>query len=175
MEEGRTGLDSLEIWQVAVRFTVDVCRIILPLLPPEEKWGMATQLRRSVQSIPANIAEGYGRFYFTETIRFCYIARGSLEETYSHLTLAVKLGYLTEKDVKSIFGEIVRMRQMINGYIAFLKRSKRGEKEPGALPQAREMPGEYLIWDDDLSSDPTNTESTITGGQNVEGIEKDLI
>lgn len=174
MDEGKTGLDSLEIWQVAIRFTVDVCRAILPLLPPEEKWGMTAQLRRSVQSIPANIAEGYGRFYFTETIRFCYLARGSLEETYTHLTLAVKLGYLEEKDVKSIFIEIVRMRQMINGYIAFLKRSKRGEKEPGAAVQTRETREEYHIWEDDLSSESTNTESTNTD-VNIEDYEKDVL
>jgi len=168
MDEGKIGLDNLDIWQAAVRFAADVCRSILPLLPPEEKWGMVSQLRRSVQSIPANIAEGYGRFYYTETVRFCYIARGSLEETYTHLVLAVRLGYLEEKDIKPFFADIVRMRQMINGYIAFLKRSKRGEKEPGAASQIREPSEEYLFDEDVLSSESTNTESTDTDLPKVE-------
>ena len=77
MDDSKTGIESLEIWQMAIRFSVDVCKLILPKFPPEEKWGLTSQLRRSVQSIPANIAEGYGRYYYTETVRFCYIARGS--------------------------------------------------------------------------------------------------
>ncbi len=63
----------------------------------EEKWGLSQQIRRSAQSIPANIAEGYGRYYYQETIRFCYIARGSLEETLSHLVLAHELGYIPDR------------------------------------------------------------------------------
>jgi len=48
-----------------------------------------------VQSIPANIAEGYGRYYYQDNVRFCYIARGSLEETLSHLVLAHELNYIS--------------------------------------------------------------------------------
>ncbi len=61
-----------------------------------------TNLRRSVQSIPANIAEGYGRFYYQESIRFCYIARGSLEETFNHITLAQQLHYLNDETFQSL-------------------------------------------------------------------------
>ena len=93
---------------------------------------MTQQLRRSVQSIPANIAEGYGRYYYQESIRFCYISRGSLEETRSHLVLARKPGYLGDESVKLLEQGIDELGQMINGYIAYLKRSKRGAAEPGA-------------------------------------------
>jgi len=167
MDDSKTGIESLEIWQMAIRFSVDVCKLILPKFPPEEKWGLTSQLRRSVQSIPANIAEGYGRYYYTETVRFCYIARGSLEETYSHLVMAVRLGYVSEVETKAIFSEIVRLRQMINGYIAFLKRIKRGDKEPGAASQVREPHFDYLFGDsidetdeDSLFSESPNTENT---------------
>lgn len=76
------GLETLQVWQRAMAFAVKVYRQVLPSLPSQEKWSLVDQLRRSVQSIPANIAEGYGRFYYQESIRFCYIARGSLEETF---------------------------------------------------------------------------------------------
>ncbi len=91
------GLETLLVWQKAMAFTVKVCHQVLPLIPSQEKWSLVDQLRRSVQSIPANIAEGYGRFYYQEGIRFCYIARGSLEETFSHITLAQRMNYLSDE------------------------------------------------------------------------------
>ena len=89
------GLETLEAWKRAKDFAVKVCKEILPLLPAEEKWSLSQQIRRAVQSVPANIAEGHGRFYFQETVRYCYIARGSLSETYTHITVAYELGYNT--------------------------------------------------------------------------------
>src|SRR3972149_7934300 len=118
------GLETLQVWQKSLAFAIEVCKTILPKMPVQEKWSLIDQLRRSAQSIPANIAEGYGRFYFQESVRFCYIARGSLEETFSHLALARKLGYLDEETYKRLNDQIIELRRMINGYIAFLKESK---------------------------------------------------
>lgn len=86
------GLERLDVWRKARDFAILIYRQVIPLLPAEERWGLADQLRRSSQSIPANLAEGYGRFYFQETIRYAYIARGSLNETISHVVLAHQLG-----------------------------------------------------------------------------------
>jgi four helix bundle protein len=131
-ESSERGLHSLQVWNRALNLAVAITNQVLPLLPAEEKWSLAFQLRRSTQSIPANIAEGYGRYYYQEGIRFCYIARGSLEETYSHLTLAHQLGYISADLHSSLSEEIQDVQRMLNGYISFLKRSKRGDKEPGA-------------------------------------------
>ena len=140
MEQGtRKGLETLEVWQRSLDFASKVCKVILPLLPNEEKYSLTHQLRRAVQSIPANIAEAYGRYHYQDSIRFCYIARGSLEETYSHLALARELGYLTSTDFGVLVEEVSKLRRMLNGYILFLKRSKRGENEPGMT---------YPIWEE---------------------------
>jgi four helix bundle protein len=146
------GLETLQVWQKSLAFAVDVCKTILPKFPVQEKWSLIDQLRRSVQSIPANIAEGYGRFYFQESVRFCYIARGSLEETFSHLTLAYKLGYLNDETYKELNVQIIELRRMINGYITFLKESKRGASEPGADRHVRENAPTYIINDESPDS-----------------------
>ena len=140
---GTRGLDSLEVWQVARGLAVYVCSDVLPNFPPEEKWSLTTQLRRSVQSVPANIAEGFGRYYYQEGVRFCYIARGSLDETYSQLSIARDLGYIDDDVFVQVVEKISKLRRLLNGYIAFLKRSKRGGDEPGAHISVREFEINY--------------------------------
>lgn len=130
--DGAKGLESLQIWQLSLDFAENVCKRIIPSMPKEEKWSLVEQLRRAAQSIPANIAEGYGRYYFQDAIRFCYIARGSLEESFSHLTLAYRLGYLEQDQFQTLQGEIGNLRRKINGYILYLRTTKRGASEPGS-------------------------------------------
>lgn len=132
------SLEILEVWKRAKEFSLRVYREVLPLLPSEEKWNLRQQLRRSSSSIPANIAEGYGRFYYQEIIRFCYIARGSLEETLSHLVLCCELKYLPKPVFDSLEQDGEKLTQLINGYIGYLKRSKQGQNEPGANHSIRE-------------------------------------
>ena len=128
------SLETLEVWRKSKEFSLRVYREVLLLLPSEEKWNLSQQLRRSSSSIPANIAEGYGRFYYQETIRFCYIARGSLEETLSHLVLCFELKYIPNELFNSLEQDGEKLTQLINGYIGYLKRSKQGQREPGAGP-----------------------------------------
>ena len=149
-----SGLEKLDAWCKARDFAVRINKEVLPLLPPEEKWLLNQQLRRSSQSVPANIAEGHGRFYFQENVRFCYIARGSLEETLSHIVYAQKVGYISQTLYKSFAVDGENLNRLINGYIGFLKRSKQGANEPGANYSVHEMSPDYTIEDDaSLSSD----------------------
>jgi four helix bundle protein len=141
------GLESLKLWQRSIAFAKNICSEILPLLPSDEKYSMISQLRRSCQSVPANIAEGYGRYYFQDNVRYCYIARGSLEETFSHLKLARELDYLDNDIYDSLCNEIQEMRRMLNGYTSYLKTSKRGSTEPGANLHIREAPTDYMVDD----------------------------
>ena len=124
MGEKNQGLEILEIWQRAVDYAVEICQNVIPLLPQEEKWALASQLRRSVQSIPANIAEGYGRYQFQERIHFYYIARGSMAETKTHLVLAFRLGYLHKEIYQRSLDELTDLGKMTNGYIAHLRKQK---------------------------------------------------
>lgn len=137
------SLETLEVWKKAKDFSLRIYREVIPLLPSEEKWNLNQQLRRSSSSVPANIAEGYGRFYYQEIIRFCYIARGSLEETLSHLVLCFELKYIPKELFDSLEQDGEKMTQLINGYVGYLKRSKQGQNEPGTNHVAREDVAPY--------------------------------
>lgn len=139
------GLETLEAWKRSKDFAVKVCKEVLPLLPAEEKWSLSQQIRRAVQSVPANIAEGHGRFYLQQTIRFCYIARGSLSETYTHITVAHELGYVSQKIYADLRKQVDDLIRIINGYIAYLKRAKPGANEPGAAYVVRDNSLTYSI------------------------------
>ena len=129
------SLESLNTWVKAKEFALRMYREVVPLLPVDEKWSMAQQIRRSANSIPANIAEGYGRFHYQDNIRFCYIARGSLEETLSHLVMCMELEYIPKVLFSSLAEDGEKLTQLINGYIGYLKRSKQGQsiRETDAL------------------------------------------
>lgn len=141
------NIQGLEAWKKARALVLAVYKEALPLLPAEEKWHLNQQMRRSAQSVTANLAEGHGRFYYQDNVRFCYIARGSLTETYTHLALAHDLQYIPDDLFARLKSQIEELIRIINGYIAYLKRSKRGEKEPGANYAVREPRPEYLIED----------------------------
>lgn len=117
---------------------------------------LSQQLRRSVQSIPANIAEGYGRYHYLDNIRFCYIARGSLEETFNHLVITHRINYMPDSTYLELVEEMKRLRQMLNGYIGFLKNSKIGEKDFPRNPLIREEADDYNAFLDGQNELPNN-------------------
>ncbi len=151
------GLGRLQVWVRAKDFALKVYKRVLPLLPPEEKWNLGQQLRRSSLSVSANIAEGYGRFYYQDNVRFCYNARGSLEETLSHLVFAFEAGFIPKTLYKELEPEGEEIDKMLNGYIGYLKKSKQGANEPGSNHAVREDPELYNVGlpEDDADSGTT--------------------
>ena len=133
------NLDHLEVWKRARDFAVQVYKEVVPLLPTSEKYNLSDQLKRAATSIPSNIAEGHGRYHYLDNVRFCYMARGSLTEVQSHLSLAKSLGYLSDEVYQRITSNAESIAKQLNNYIAYLKRSKQGEKE---------FPGGYAVRDE---------------------------
>jgi len=83
---------DLLVWQKAHAFVLEVYRFT-ESFPDREKFGLSHQMRRAAVSIPANIAEGFGKRSHSEKARFLNIAEGSLEECRYYLILAHDLGY----------------------------------------------------------------------------------
>jgi four helix bundle protein len=78
-------------------------------------------------SVTNNIAEGHGRWYYQENIRFCRISRGSVGELIDDSNACLDEGYgdaLRLDELKAAANELIAR---INGYIAYLRKSKQGE------------------------------------------------
>lgn len=102
---------DLLVWQKAMDL-VAVTYQLVKLLPKEEQYDLASQMRRAAVSVPSNIAEGQGRKSDREFLRFLSIARGSRAELETQLLLSVRLGYLSAKQVApalSLCAEIGKM------------------------------------------------------------------
>ena len=89
--------------------------------PREEKYGLSSQIRRSAASVPANIAEGYGRDSKGSYVQFLKIARGSLKELETHVLLAARVGVTTSTATASLLERSETVGKMLNGLIRSLE------------------------------------------------------
>jgi four helix bundle protein len=101
MEE--KGYKKLIVWQKADELAYQVY-LATKKFPREETYGITSQLRRAVLSIPTNIVEGYGRQSKNELRQFISIALGSLAEVEYLLGFSVKLGYLSNEEHEKLQG-----------------------------------------------------------------------
>lgn len=102
---------DLLVWQKSMDLVTVIYKIVTKL-PPNEQYGLSPQLRRAAVSIPANIAEGFGRWHAKEFVRFLLIANGSAKELETHLLVAVRLGFVQLNDIEAsmrMAGEISKM------------------------------------------------------------------
>lgn len=95
------SFEKLDVYKLSRSLVLDVYSII-NTLPANEKFALASQLQRSIVSIPSNIAEGSGRISIKEKIHFLEIAYGSLMEAYCQLEICRDLNYITESSLKEI-------------------------------------------------------------------------
>ncbi len=93
---------KLWIWQKSMELVKGVYPM-LKKLPEEERFGLNQQLRRSVVSVPSNIAEGWGRSKKGYLLQRLRIARGSLHEVETQLRIAVELEMLWSEEVEPLF------------------------------------------------------------------------
>ena len=92
---------------------------------------MAPQIRRSSKSITANIAEGYGRYHFLDSLRFYSIARGEINETLAHYANALVLGYIKQEEFNTIYMLIRKAESTLNGFMAHVRKQRTGIQEYG--------------------------------------------
>ena len=111
---------DLLIWQKGIDIA-EQCYFLTKKYAKEELYGMVQQIRRSATSISANIAEGYGRRYSQEYIRFLNISQGSINELETHLIISVRVNLCGRQDIEPTIRLLHEESKMINALIKKIK------------------------------------------------------
>jgi four helix bundle protein len=114
---------ELDVWKVAIDL-VEQVYMLTRGFPAEEKFGLVAQMRRAAVSIPAKIAEGYGRTHRGDYLHHLSIARGSLLELETHLVISVRLALAAGDQTQPIDAAIDRVGRMLYKLIEFLNRQE---------------------------------------------------
>ncbi len=109
---------DLLVWQKSILLVKEVYQLT-ELFPADEKFGIISQIRRAVVSIPSNIAEGWGRMSRKNYIQFLRTARGSLFELETQIIISKELKYYT--GYENIESLIVEVSKMLNSLIRKLE------------------------------------------------------
>ena len=112
---------QLHAWQEAHRLVLAIYKVTQGF-PPEEKFGLVSQMRRAAVSIPANIAEGFKRRGIQDKLRFYNIAEGSLEEVKYFLILTRDLNYIAADEELTLQAETVG--RLLNGLLVSTERRR---------------------------------------------------
>lgn len=115
---------TLKAWKKSRELKLFFYNKILTALPKEERYSLASQIRRASISITANIAEGYGRFHYQEGIQFYRIARGSMYELKDHLISCVDLKLINRDLYNDGIDLLENAKKILNGYISYTKHRK---------------------------------------------------
>lgn len=128
------GYKELECYIKARELRIFISDLVKKF-PGHEKFLLTAQIIDCSRSVSRNIAEGYGRYTFTDTRNFFIIARGSCTETMEQLTTAFDEKYITDEELKTGEDKCELAFKLINGYIAYLDKSKKQ-----ALQQSNPIP-----------------------------------
>jgi len=112
---------DMDVFKLSHSLTIEIYKLT-EKFPPEEKFGLSSQMRRSAYSIPVNIVEGAARLGTKEYRQFVGIARGSSGEISYQLLLSRDLGYILEQGYTSLKERYDRVARMLTGLIKTLKR-----------------------------------------------------
>lgn len=109
---------DLDVWKKAMELATEVYSMTTAF-PRDELYGLTSQIRRSVISIPSNIAEGAARHSRKEFIQFLHVASGSIAELETQLLLAARLGLIPDDQP---FLRLEEVRRMLLGLLRSLKK-----------------------------------------------------
>lgn len=111
---------DLKVWQKS-RELVKAVYLISRQFPEDERFGLTTQIRRAVISVPSNIAEGHSRSGSQDYYRFLSIALVSLSEVETQLIISVDLDFCDSKTITQATSLIDELQRMLHSLRKSLK------------------------------------------------------
>jgi len=120
---------ELIVWQKAMKLVTEVYKIT-EVFPKVEMFGLASQLRRAIVSVPSNIAEGQGRDSTKEFIHHLSIAYGSLMEAETQIQIAANLSYLNQTEANILIEQAAEVGRLMNGLSRSLRKSLTDNRQP---------------------------------------------
>ena len=107
---------NLTVWQKAMVLARDIYNVTANY-PESETYGLVSQMRRCVVSIPSNIAEGYGRGTNRDLVHFLYTSLGSSNELETQLLLSREFSYLSDEDASMLLQLNEQINKMLSSLI----------------------------------------------------------
>jgi four helix bundle protein len=120
---------DLEVWQKAIEL-VEAVYALSRGFPADQRFGLTSQIQRAAVSVPANIAEGYGRTHRGDYLHHLSIARGSLSEVETYLTLVVRLAFVPRDQAIPVWALCQATGRMLNRLIASLRKTRTPRSGP---------------------------------------------
>ena len=117
------GFEELDVWQKAVEFAREVIELIENIETGRKHYRLIEQLEGACTSVALNIAEGKGRYSKKEFIQFLYIARGSLYETITLLTIFHNNNWIDDQQLGKLRQSADEIARMLAGLIGYIKKS----------------------------------------------------
>ncbi len=111
---------DLIVWKKSMEYVTNIYMVTRDY-PKEEFFGIVSQMRRAAVSIPSNIAEGYGRLYGKETVKFLSNARGSASELETQIIISRNLGFAADDKLVELQKQIVEILRMLSALIKTLE------------------------------------------------------
>lgn len=111
---------DLIVWKKSIELTMKIYQVTANF-PSEEKYGLISQMRRSVVSIPSNIAEGFARRNPKENAQFINIAYGSATELETQIIISKELQFIKESEEKNIDNLLEEVMKLLYNYRKYLK------------------------------------------------------
>jgi four helix bundle protein len=109
--------EDLDVWKLSIDLVEQIYKLTKNF-PPDEKFGLTSQLRRAAISVPSNIAEGAARKSDKENIQFLYISLGSLSEIETQLIITKRLDFYNTDDILT---QTKKIKSKLINYIKYLK------------------------------------------------------
>lgn len=117
---------DLTVWQKAMDMVAAVYQLTEEL-PAAEKFGLRSQLQRAAVSVPANIAEGYGRIRLGDYVHHLSIAQGSVAEAETLMALAVRLGFVSREKALEMWELMQEVGKMLRELIRTLELKRKSD------------------------------------------------